>query len=162
MNKRTWNTLMMPPISLRLQSRFGYRLGRFAAVGPRFVTPLVRIEASKQCTHRTVLLGNAVRLLHPVGGQGYNLAMRDVAELAHLLQSPGKVNDPGNSQLLAEFIKRRKPDQQRVVQFTDVLARGFRGEATLPGHIRSLGLLGLDTVSPLRREFARRTMGLRV
>lgn len=145
----------------RLQSRFGYRLGRFAAVGQRLVTPLVRIEATEQIAHRTVLLGNAMRLLHPVGGQGYNLAMRDVAELVSLLVESGLAADPGSSQMLTRFVERRAKDQKRVVQFSDALARGFRGKATLPAHIRSLGLLGLDTVSPLRREFAQRTMGLR-
>lgn len=144
----------------RLQSRFGYRLGRFAAVGPRLVIPLVRIEAQAQIAHRTVLLGNAVRLIHPVGGQGYNLAMRDVAELVRLLGERGEIADPGRSELLARFVDCRVADQKRVVQFTDTLARGFRGHASIPGYVRSLGLLGLDTLSPLRKGFAQRTMGL--
>lgn len=143
----------------RLQSRFGYRLGRFAAVGPRLVVPLIRIEAMAQTAVRTVLLGSAVRLLHPVGGQGYNLAMRDVAELVHLLGG-GSTEDPGTSALLAAFVKARQGDQQRTVRFTDTLARSFRGQAAIPGHARSLALLGLDTLGPLRREFARRSMGL--
>ncbi len=145
----------------RLQTRFGYRLGRFAAVGSRFVTPLMRIEADKQIAHRTILLGNAMRLLHPVGGQGYNLAMRDVAQLVTLLDTHDNT-DPGSDAQLSQFVSLRAADQQRVVQFTDLLARGFRGSAALPGHMRSAALLGLDMVSPLRREFASRTMGLLV
>lgn len=142
----------------RLQTRFGFRLGRFTAVGSRFVTPLMRIEADSQIAHRTILLGNAMRLLHPVGGQGYNLAMRDVAQLVALLNVRDNT-DPGNDARLAQFVSLRTTDQQRVVQFTDLLARGFRGSAALPGHMRSVALLGLDMVSPLRREFASRTMG---
>lgn len=144
----------------RLQTRFGHRLGRFLAVGPRFTIPLVRIEATQQVAHRTILLGNAVRLLHPVGGQGYNLALRDVAELVRLLTEGLGSQDPGDKQLLARFIELRSMDQKRVVLFTDALARGFRGRASMPGHFRSLCLQGLDTLSPARREFARRTMGL--
>lgn len=143
----------------RLQRRFGYRLGRFKAVGPRMVTPLVRIEACEQIAERTVLLGNAMRLLHPVGGQGYNLAMRDVAELVGLLQQ-NMDTDPGNASLLSQFVENRRKDQNQVVTFTDVLARGFRGEASLPAHVRAFGLISLDAVSPLRQAFARRTMGL--
>ncbi len=143
----------------RLQSRFGYRLGRFAAVGPRVVTPLLRIEATSQIAERTVLLGNAARLLHPVGGQGYNLAMRDLAELMQILGAH-RDTDPGQSQLLERFVRARQSDQQQIVKFTDVLARAFRGQATLPAHIRSAALLGLDITSPLRNRFARRTMGL--
>jgi len=144
----------------RLQSRFGYRLGKFVAVGPRLIIPLVRLEASKQIAHRTVLLGNAVRLLHPVGGQGYNLAMRDVAELVRLLDKRHETTDPGSRELLAHFVECRAADQKRTVRFTDSLARGFRGEAAVPGHVRSLGLLGLDTLTPLRKKFALSTMGL--
>lgn len=143
----------------RLQQRFGYRLGRFAAMGPRFATPLVRIEARQQIAQRTVLLGNAMRLLHPVGGQGYNLAMRDVAQLQELLVCDGNT-DPGNASLLNRFVQLRQADQEVVVRFTDVLARGFRGKASLPAHARALGLVSLDTVAPLRQRFARRTMGL--
>ncbi len=143
----------------RLQSRFGFRLGRFAAVGPRLVLPLVRIEATAQTASRTLLLGNAVRLLHPVGGQGYNLAMRDVESLLQLLAQQGD-GDPGDPDLLSAFVAARRADQQHVVRFTDTLARGFRGKASLPGHVRSAALLGLDMVSPLRRRFAARTMGL--
>ena len=143
----------------RLQSRFGYRLGRFEAVGPRLVLPLVRIEATAQTASRTLLLGNAVRLLHPVGGQGYNLAMRDVECLVQLLEAQRDA-DPGDAQLLAEFVAARQADQQQVVRFTDTLARSFRGHASLPGHVRSAALLGLDTLTPLRRRFAGRTMGL--
>ena len=143
----------------RMQKRFGYRLGRFESIGPRFVTPLVRIEATEQTGARTVLLGNAARLLHPVGGQGYNLAMRDGAELQRLLQQQ-QDSDPGHPDLLAQFVKNRQDDQAQVVQFTDLLARGFRGKAAVPAHLRAMGLIALDTFSPLRQRFARRTMGL--
>ena len=148
----------------RLQQRFGYRLGDFRRVGPRIAVPLVRIEAATQVAERTVLLGNAMRLLHPVGGQGYNLAMRDVAQLCRSLQPlnehDSSARDPGSAELLQQFSNTRKRDQQQVVQFTDTLARGFRGKASLPAHVRALGLLSLDTLSPLRKQFAQRTMGL--
>lgn len=143
----------------RLQQRFGYRLGRFDAVGPRFFTPLVRIEATRQVADRTVLLGNAMRLLHPVGGQGYNLAMRDVAQLCTQLHEH-RSDDPGSAGMLDAFQHSRQSDQRQVVRFTDLLARGFRGQASLPGHLRAVGLISLDTVSPLRRQFARQTMGI--
>ncbi|NND93163.1 MAG: 2-octaprenyl-6-methoxyphenyl hydroxylase [Granulosicoccus sp.] len=143
----------------RLQARFGYRLGRFEAVGPRLTVPLLRIEASAQTATRTVLLGNAMRLLHPVGGQGYNLAMRDVACLVRLLGT-NRGADPGEADLLRHFVEARRNDQRQVVRFTETLARGFRGRAALPGHVRSAVLLGLDTLGPLRTHFARRTMGL--
>ena len=151
-----------------LQSRFGYRLGRFREVGPRNVVPLVRVEATRQIAPRAVLLGNAVRLLHPIAGQGYNLALRDAAELVERLgdgarydvrASDGPLGDPGEAARLTGFAAARRADQRRVVALTDALARTFRGESRALSHLRALGLLGLDTVSPLRRRFARAAMG---
>lgn len=144
----------------RLQRQFGYRLGRLRSVGPRFITPLIRIEATEQIAHRTLLLGNAARLLHPVGGQGYNLAIRDMAELSSQLSGIVNGGDPGDTELLTAFVSRRSSDQRKVVRFTDTLARGFRGKAAWPAHARSAALLGLDLLSPLRRRFAQSTMGM--
>ena len=110
-----------------------------------------------------MLLGNAVRLLHPIGGQGYNLAVRDMEQLQRLLAEHRRSNqptDPGAASLLKRFVDMRMADQRRTVQFTDVLARGFRGKSAIPAQLRSLGMLGLDTVSPLRTRFARMTMSL--
>jgi 2-octaprenyl-6-methoxyphenol hydroxylase len=158
-----------------LQSRFGHRLGRFRATGSRLVVPLLRIEATQQTGPRSVLLGNAVRLLHPIAGQGYNLALRDVAELTRQLGAGGQLSstvlasnlrngkqtmDPGDAQMLARFVEKRRDDQQQVVRLTDALARSFRGEWSALSHLRALGLLGIDTITPLRSRFARRTMGL--
>ena len=143
----------------RLQNRFGYRLGKFKRVGPRHIMPLLRIESKAQTSQRTVLMGNAVRLLHPVGGQGYNLAMRDLDELARLLDKT-VVNDPGSETLLSSFASARVADQKSIVRLTDLLARGFRGHASLPAHVRSSALLGLDMIGPLRKQFAAKTMGL--
>ena len=138
-----------------LQRRFGYRLGRFLRAGPASVVPLVRVEAERQVASRAVLLGNAVRLLHPIAGQGYNLALRDAARLVEVLTG----GDPGGQARLDAFAAERRADQRRVVAATDLLARTFRGESAVLGGLRALGLLGLDTVSPLRRRFARAAMG---
>jgi 2-octaprenyl-6-methoxyphenol hydroxylase len=62
---------------------------------------------------------------------------------------------------LSQWVALRVADQESTVRFTDALARGFRGKAAIPGHIRSAALLGLDLLDPLRQRFAHKTMGLR-
>lgn len=140
-----------------LQTAFGHRLGKFKSVGKRVFVPLVRIEAKKRYAHRLLLMGNALRLLHPVAGQGYNLAMRDADEL---LRSLSDVScDPGSATVLHAFADLREKDHAQVVRMTDLLARTFRGNASLPAHARALGLLGLDRIPPLRDRFTQRSMG---
>ena len=145
----------------QLQNLFGFRLGRIKALGPRTVLPLIRREATRQVGTRTVLLGNAARLLHPVAGQGFNLALRDVACLLDAMGRGDHDNarDPGAVSVLNQFVTARVRDQNQVVTLTDVLAKTFRGEARLPGHVRGLALAGLDSFGPARKAFAKRTMG---
>ena len=162
-DKDTLQALSDDAYCSHLQSRFGHRLGVIERVGPRFFTPLVRIEATKQIADRALLLGNAARLLHPIAGQGYNLAIRDIECLLSLLAnaSESDLQSLGSNSLLHDFVRQRQGDQQAVVRMTDILARSFRGSASLPSHVRSLGLMGLDSFAPLRQGFARRSMGLR-
>ena len=140
-----------------LQSAFGFRLGKFLSVGPRYFTPLVRIEAATQYATRLLLMGNAMRLLHPVAGQGYNLAMRDVEQLVNELNHTDI--DPGEQNLLRSYAESRMQDHKQVVRMTDLLARTFRGQASIPAHLRALGLLGLDRIPALRTHFTERSMG---
>ena len=123
-----------------LQTAFGWRLGRFTRVGQRAAFPLSLIEAEQQVAPRCVLIGNAVRALHPVAGQGFNLALRDVVELAGLLTADGD-RDPGASALLATFTERRRGDQRNTTYLTDLLVKTFGSPAAPLVAARNLGLL---------------------
>jgi len=149
-----------------LQDAFGYRLGQFSSVSTRTLVPLLHIEAKQQTSDRLILMGSAFRLVHPVAGQGYNLAMRDVdalcSTLADTLQISQRDNtdaDPGSRSLLQRFAQNRQADHKTVVRLTDTLARTFRGAASLPAHARALSLITLDRIPMLRHRFARRSMG---
>ncbi len=145
----------------QLQALFGFKLGRFQSIGPKVVVPLIRREAINQVGTRTVLLGNAARLLHPVAGQGFNLVLRDLTALLDLMgaKTDDAAIDPGSNSLLSEFVATRARDQKEVVFLTDTLAQGFLGEASMPAHLRGLALMGLDSIGPMRKHFAGRMMG---
>jgi len=78
----------------QLQERFGYRLGRLLQVGERHSYPLALLQSTEQVRQGVVVMGNAAHALHPVAGQGYNLAMRDVAELAAALSQGAREGKP--------------------------------------------------------------------
>ncbi len=143
-----------------LQRRFGHRLGRLTRPGRRIAYPL-RLVLAKQLTRpRLALIGNAAHTLHPVAGQGFNLGLRDVAELADLLaeaQQTGR--DPGGHAVLNGYRERRGRDQAGVALLTDGLARLFTNPWTPVRLGRNLGMLGLDLLPPARHLLARRFMG---
>lgn len=142
----------------RLQRRFGNRLGRFLRCGIRAGYPLTMINSELKVSGRTVLIGNAAQTLHPVAGQGFNLALRDAAMLLQcLLDSPG---DPGTASLLVDYRERRARDQRRVILFTDGLVRLFSNDLSPLAHARGLGLLSMDLLPGLRRRLVQQGMGL--
>ena len=148
----------------RLQQRFGYRLGAITKVGERTVFPLSLNLASEQIRPGILLLGNVAHTLHPVAGQGLNLALRDARELADMVIgscAQGRKSAIGEYAWLQIFEQRQQSDQQQTVYFSDLSTRLFSNSNTLLALGRNLGLVGMSLVPPARHWFARRAMGLR-
>jgi 2-octaprenyl-6-methoxyphenol hydroxylase len=137
-----------------LQQRFGPRV-TLNAVGPRLVYPLGLRMRNTPVGDRTVWIGNAAQTLHPVAGQGFNLALRDIAELADTLTDAG---DPGDPALLARYAARRRIDRTAAAGFTDGLVRVFSNALPPLRHARGAGMLALDLLPPVRSFLARRMM----
>ena len=146
------------PFLKQLQAQFGYRLGRLLTVGDRYAYPLSLMRARQMVKPRIALLGNAAHSLHPVAGQGFNLGLRDVAALADLLTESAA--DPGNGNDLLRFANWRRQDLNRTIQLTDGLARLFTNPLLPLTQVRSMGLVAMDLMPPLRRLLMRRTMGI--
>jgi len=140
-----------------LQQRFGFRAGNIEKTGERFSYPLAYTESEQLTKGRIVIIGNAAHALHPVSGQGYNLALRDVAEIAETIVEN---DDPGHPLLLAEYHVKRIKDMHRVYQITDSMVKIFSNNFTALGHLRASGLIALNLMSPLRSLVARQSMGL--
>ncbi|WP_455380376.1 2-octaprenyl-6-methoxyphenyl hydroxylase [Acidihalobacter prosperus] len=140
-----------------LQQRFGWRLGRLKAVGQRAAYPLGLIRSQATSHGRVVLAGNALHTLHPVAGQGFNLALRDVEALSRLLSEGG---DPGRESLLQRYRHLREGDMRTVINLTDAMVQLFSERGLLPGMLRSMLFLGADGLPGLNRLLARQHMGL--
>lgn len=156
----------------RLQAHLGGRV-RLTGVGPRLRYPLVLRYRRWAVGERTVWLGNAAQTLHPVAGQGFNLALRDVWALADTLRQAGTAPpradavagtaraghfDPGASALLQRYAASRELDRLGTIRFTDTLVRVFSNELAPLRHARGAALFALDALSPLRDFIARRMM----
>ncbi len=145
----------------QLHARFGYRQGLFSGVGERHLYPLKLMTVTEQIRRNIVVAGNAAHNLHPVAGQGFNLAMRDIAALTATLTSGVKIGQsPGDLQLLQRYLDSRQADQDRTVAASDWLPRLFGLSSMTVAGIRGLGLMALDLVPELREQFARYGMGL--
>ncbi len=146
-----------------LQQRFGHRLGKFEKVGQRHAYPLSMSVAEEQVRSGLVLMGNAAHFLHPVAGQGFNLALRDCASLVEtLLQAEpcsGRDSALGSLPLLQAYQQQQQLDQQVTGGFSDGIVRLF-SNAQLPAMaLRHLGFVGLETIPQAKDFLARQTMG---
>tara|TARA_R110002049_G_scaffold160060_1_gene325045 strand:- start:5312 stop:6571 length:1260 start_codon:yes stop_codon:yes gene_type:complete len=146
---------------LQLQQAFGDRVGRFTQLGARHAYPLSLVTAEEPVRPGLAVLGNAAHALHPVAGQGFNLALRGVMDLVDALEQGELAKRPlGDMVTLQTFEKQRSRDRANVIRFSDGLVRLFGLSFPLLPHARAAGLIGLNLVGPLRRGLARRAMGL--
>lgn len=137
-----------------LQDAFGTRL-RFTATANRAHFPLALSARQSPIGTRTVWLGNAAQTLHPVAGQGFNLALRDVWTLTEVLTD---ATDPGASETLAHYAQQRGLDRRATIGLTDGLVRLFSNDHPALTALRGAGLFALDIAPPLRHFLARRML----
>lgn len=143
-----------------LQQQFGYRLGKIRAVGNRHSYPLNLYLASEQVRSNLVLMGNAAHFLHPVAGQGFNLAMRDCAELFDQLRTGSRSGAAlGDLGVLQRYAKRRWKDQCLTTELSHSFIQLFASDNVLKAGVRNAGLLALNALPPIKTAFFRQMMG---
>jgi len=145
----------------QLNERFGRRLGVITEIGARSCYPLSLTVAREQVRPSLVLLGNVAHTLHPVAGQGLNLALRAVDDLvAALVGAQSSGVSPGGMDVLEPYRQQRLSDQQTVVSLTDQMVSLFSNRQPARIALRKAGLLAIDLQPGVRRGFARQAMGL--
>ncbi|VAW55659.1 2-polyprenyl-6-methoxyphenol hydroxylase [hydrothermal vent metagenome] len=145
----------------QLQERFGYRLGQFKKVGVRHLYPLFLQSAAQMVHGRVAILGNAAHSVHPVAGQGFNLALRDIAVLSEKIVDNQRAGDDiGSAAMLQSYAIQREDDIKRVYRFTDALVKTFSNNIAAVAHMRSLSLLMVDVMPDIKHRLAAQSMGL--
>jgi 2-octaprenyl-6-methoxyphenol hydroxylase len=144
----------------RLQRDFGQRVGSFTRVGKRAHYPLALQVADEQIRPGLVLLGNVAHTLHPVAGQGFNLALRDTIALAANVRAALRENrSPGEFQRLLAYRRSVGDDQRDTIAFSDYMTRLFSSRSSVLGFARQFGMASIDLLPPLKQALSRRAMG---
>ncbi len=146
----------------QLQDFFGHRLGLVERAGERFSLPIQRTCADALQQQRCLLIGNAANALHPVAGQSFNLALRDIAALYELLaeQDLAQFDDAAIEAVAHQYETRRSSEQRKVIRYGDGLVTLFSNELPLFDQLRAAGLGLLDILPALKAQAAYAGMGM--
>lgn len=144
-----------------VEERFGDILGGIRLEGRRWYFPLVLVEAERAVGPRVALVGDAARGIHPIAGQGWNLALRDVAALAQVIEDHTALGlDPGDPLALERYAAWRSFDGLALVTITHHIDRLFANDLEPLRLVRNLGLGLVEQLPPLKRFFMRHAMGV--
>ena len=81
-------------------------------------------------TYRTMLIGDAAHSIHPLAGQGLNLALRDCSSVLKSLENNLKFGqDLGDESILSFYKNDRLPKTTSMTAITDFLFYGFTSES---------------------------------
>jgi 2-polyprenylphenol 6-hydroxylase len=109
---------------------------------------------------RAVLLGDAAHVVHPLAGQGLNLGLLDCAALADVLDNAGGAAHFGEHRLLRRYERWRRSENLLAAGALDALERLFSAAGPLGASLRAAGLGAVGKMPFVKRELARRALGL--
>jgi 2-octaprenyl-6-methoxyphenol hydroxylase len=135
-----------------LDDRLQGLLGAVTAIGPRASFPLTRMSADRLGARRIALIGEAAHVIPPIGAQGLNLGLRDIATLVELVTRTRSLGeDIGGEGVLKAYDTERRSDIATRSTMVDTLNRSLISDF-LPLHlVRGAGLHALNTLPWLRR-----------
>ena len=132
-------------------------LGPLKLASKRMVWPMIAQLAHSMAGQRVALMAEAAHVVPPIGAQGLNMSLADLACLLDLAK-----NHPlGSAQMLQAYHRSRHGEVTARVLGIDALNRASMAEAPLLRDLRAAGLSLLHGFTPLRRTLMRAGLGLR-
>lgn len=132
----------------RVEQQTHSLLGALTLTGKRGRIPMGGLSVERFAAPRMALVGEAAHVFPPIGAQGLNLGLRDVAALREALQG---ASDPGGDEEMAAYDGARQSDVRLRTGAVDMLNRTLLTDLVPADLLRGAGLLALSRIGPLRR-----------
>lgn len=146
--------------SATLEGELQGLLGSVAEITPRTSFPMQGLGTDRYGARRIALVGETAHAFPPVGAQGLNLTLRDIAALADIAgRAKARGEDPGSDAVLAAYDAARRGDVKGRTTGVDLLNRSLLAGLGPIDLARGAGLHLLAAIGPLRRLAMRRGMG---
>ncbi|MGO4570847.1 UbiH/UbiF family hydroxylase [Microvirga sp. 2TAF3] len=143
-------------LALAIERQAQSILGAMHIDGPRGLVPMSGMSVTRYQSQRLALVGEAAHVFPPIGAQGLNLGMRDVAALRDAVVDAGDEGyAPGSPEALHRYQRGRDLDVRLRTAAVDGLNRTLLTGFLPADFLRGAGLLTLSSVGPLRRAVMR-------
>ncbi len=139
-------------------------LGHLSLSSTRSAWPLQSAQASRWVGTSNgqawALAGDAAHNVHPLAGQGLNLGLGDVAELASVLQGREYWRSVGDNRLLRRYERARRTEVAATALAMDGLQQLFSKDGSAWQTLRNWGMNGFERSGLAKDWAARYAMGL--
>ncbi len=145
--------LAMPKAAFEqaIQDRSHGLLGTITLASSPESWPLMLLSTDRLAGERSVIAAEAAHVLSPIGAQGLNLSLRDVAALAETIVDAARLGaDIGCKTVLERYETRRRPDIKTRVFGIDGLNRIVANDRAILKDFRRLGLRSLENIPALK------------
>ncbi|SDE46679.1 FAD-dependent monooxygenase [Limimaricola pyoseonensis] len=133
-------------------------LGRLKLVTGRQLWPIVTRTARRLTAQRVALVAEAAHVMPPIGAQGLNTSLADVAALLELARE--KPEELGKPAMLDAYAKAREGDIRLRSLGIDALNRVAMAGGPVAQALRGAGLGVMHDVGPIRRGVMRLGLGM--
>lgn len=134
-------------------------LGRLRLASRRSIWPIISQHADRLSGERIALVAEAAHVVPPIGAQGLNMSLKDLATLRDFARQAG--DDVGNRTMLDRYHQKRIVDVRTRVAGITLLNRTSMLGAQPLRDIRATGLDALYTLKPVRKTLMQLGLGAR-
>ena len=139
-----------------IQDRSRGLLGTIKLISAPESWPLMTLNARQIVGRRAALAAEAAHVLSPIGAQGLNLSLRDVATLAETLTDAARIGeDIGSPLVLSRYADRRRADIASHVGGIDHYNRAIANHLPMIKDMRRAAWRGVNRIDPLKRFLMR-------
>ncbi|KKB09691.1 FAD-dependent monooxygenase [Devosia chinhatensis] len=151
------------PDSLRLAllERSQRLFGAIDIVSPSAIFPLSALSVAEAGRDGVALVGESAHAFPPIGAQGLNLGLRDVADLLDAVTATDRTRADWGVLASRDYARRRSGDLARTGFFVDTLFRSLLADIVPSQALRAGGLWALKALPGLRRQAFSLGMGER-
>lgn len=132
-------------------------LGPMQAITPRRVWPVVTQRAETLVAERVALIAEAAHVLPPIGAQGLNTSLHDVAALRDLIQAAP--DTLGDADMLATYARAREKDIVPRARAIDAFNRICKSGVPAVQALRRAGLRTVYDLAPVRHALMSAGLG---